>query len=238
MNRYEGRVEKVIRESDLLLIIVDARHPYKSLNKKLLNRVVRQHKKFLYVVNKIDLVTKEEQDMIRLPDAIFISAKKHIGTMRLLRKIREHAKGEDITVGVVGFPNTGKSSVINALKGKESAKSSSVSGLTRHLQKVRITKNVLMIDTPGVYSYHHMDNVRIGAVDPDKIKEPEYAAAELIDELDGKVEAHFKVDRNEDALDTLEEIAVKMNIYKKGKVPDVRRMGVQVLRLWQKGKIR
>src|SRR3989344_9038047 len=146
-NKYNLLVDKVLRHSDIILIIIDARMVKFSRNKFVENKIKNYRKKFLYVINKIDLITKKEQDEIDLPNSIDISATKHIGTLRLLGRIKKLANDREVTVGVVGFPNTGKSTIINALKGKKSAPTSSVSGYTKSLQKIRITKNIMMMDT-------------------------------------------------------------------------------------------
>ncbi len=232
MTKYDMLVNRVIANADILLIVIDARRVKESINKKLERRIINSKKKYLYVINKIDLNMPE-----KIPNSVQISAREHIGTMGLLRKIMEIGRGKEVTVGVVGFPNTGKSTVINALKGRRSAPVSSVSGYTKGLQKVRVNDKIMMIDTPGVFSYERKDDILIGAIDSHKVRDPEYAAAELIKKLDGLVEKYFGVAVNKDSLKTLEEIALKKHILKKGGLADVERMGAEILRLCQVGKI-
>merc|ERR1739848_21612 len=55
-----------------------------------------------------------------------------------------------ITVGVVGFPNVGKSSVINSLKRSRSCNVGSVPGMTRNMQEVQLDKHVKLLDSPGI----------------------------------------------------------------------------------------
>lgn len=238
---FDKLVEKVINQSDILLIVLDARRVKDSINKKIELKIKKQKKKLIYVINKIDLIKKYQQDKIILKNSFQISAKKHIGSLTLLKKIMEVGKGKEVTVGVVGYPNTGKSTIINALKGRKSAKTSSISGYTKALQRIRISKKVLMIDTPGVFSYEpkeEISNIIIGAVDNQKVKDPEDTAIQLIEKLKGKVEKYYKVKKHEDALETLEIIAMKKNILKKGNKPDTARMGKEIIRLWQIGKIK
>lgn len=239
--KYERIVNEVIGRSDIVLIVLDARNVSYSMNQKIEYMVRKHGRKALYVVNKIDLVTKEEQDKIDIPNSVHISAKRHVGTMRLLRKISEIAKRREVTVGIVGFPNTGKSTIINALKGKHSAPTSCVSGFTKGLQRVRITGKILMIDTPGVFSYEgegSHNNLMIGSVDYENVDDPEMAALELIEKLGGKIEQFYGVKRSEDATATLEDIASKKNFLKKGGLPDTVRMGKEIIKQCQAGKIR
>lgn len=107
------------------------------------------------MINKCDYVDKRYLDEVKkgLENCVFISAKKHFGITLLRQKIRILAKQNKIknpVVGVIGYPNVGKSSVINALKGKHSAKTSPEAGFTKGKQYLRIGNDFLMIDTPGV----------------------------------------------------------------------------------------
>ena len=239
MRKANDLVDQVMRNSDIVLVVLDARMVNQSMNKFIDNKLKKYGKRYLYVINKIDLISKQEQDKIRLKNSIEISARNHISTLRLLKKIRELAKGRPVTVGVVGFPNTGKSTLINALKGRRSARTSSVSGYTKALQLVRVTKDVMMMDTPGVLHYtKNTGLLSIGVLNAESLKDPEIAAAELIESLNGKIEAYFGVERKEDSFEVLEDIAVKKNMLGKGGIPDTKRMAVEIIRLCQKGKIK
>ncbi|HLC98744.1 MAG TPA: GTPase [Candidatus Nanoarchaeia archaeon] len=238
MKNPETIVNKVIKSSDIVLIIVDARRLKESINKLIESTVRKLGKKFLYVVNKCDLV--DRNDIIRLPNSVRISAQKRMGTLNLLRRLKNMAGSRQVVVGVVGFPNTGKSTVINTLKGRKSAPTSPIAGFTKGMQKIRISKNIMMIDTPGVlpFSKKKLSYAMIGAVDPSKLKDPETVAAELIEAMDGEIEKFFGVKRGEDKIEVLEEIAKKKNILMKGGEPDTKRMAVEIIRMCQIGKIR
>ena len=240
-NRLESMVDRVIKEADILLLIVDARRINESINRELESKIKYLGKKLIYVINKCDLITKEEQDKINVPDSIQVSAKKHWGTIRLLKYIMKLAKGDNAKVGVLGYPNTGKSSIINALKGSKSAPTSPISGYTRSLQNIRVNRKIMMIDTPGLIPYsqrQNASNIVIGAIDSTRLRDPEGAAMNLIKELDGKIEKFYEVEKKEDTSETLEEIALKRNVLKKGGLPDTRRMAINILDAWQRGKIK
>lgn len=55
-----------------------------------------------------------------------------------------------LTVGMVGFPNVGKSSVINALLGTKKVSASSTPGKTKHIQTIELNDNILLCDCPGI----------------------------------------------------------------------------------------
>jgi nuclear GTP-binding protein len=76
------------------------------------------------------------------------------GTDTLMQLIKNYSRSHDlktaVTVGVVGYPNVGKSSVINSLKRSKAVSVSSVPGHTRTLQEVSLDSKINLIDCPGV----------------------------------------------------------------------------------------
>jgi ribosome biogenesis GTPase A len=238
---YGELVNKVIDESDIILFVLDARQLHESINKTLEDIIIEKGKKYLYVINKCDLVSKSQLPRLSIANSVKVSAEKHLGTMRLLRKIMELSHGKETVVGVIGYPNTGKSTLINALKGRHSAPTSSIAGYTRGLQKIRVSQKLLLVDTPGIISYKESQDFNlhmIGAVDVNKIRDPEASVTAMIESLNGKIEKHFDVNKNEDPYETLEEIAVKRNLLKRGGIPDTIRAAKEIIFLMQKGKIR
>lgn len=243
---FWGIVNQVIADSDILLLILDSRminetrHP--EIEKKILNR----KKKLIYIINKCDLVDKSELDIAKkqFENCVFMSSTKHLGTNLLRKEIMKISKGENVIVGVLGYPNVGKSSVINALAGKGSAPVGNKPGYTRGIQKVRITKKILMLDSPGVLPYKEGDDVKhllIGSLDPNKSSDPDIAAEKLINNNKEKILCSYNIDLKEcqdlDEYDILEKIGEKLNCYKKGKVVDIRRTSIRILLDWQRGKI-
>jgi ribosome biogenesis GTPase A len=63
-----------------------------------------------------------------------------------------------ITVGVVGFPNVGKSSLINSLKRTRVANVGSTPGVTKAMQEIHLDKNVKLLDCPGIVFAASGDN--------------------------------------------------------------------------------
>jgi ribosome biogenesis GTPase A len=239
MAGYMHMVERVINGSDIVLMVVDARDIKKSINKEVEEIIKSKDKKLLYVINKCDLISKEEQSKIKMPDSIQVSATKHWGNMRLLRKIKALAQGKDAVVGVVGYPNTGKSTLINSLKGKRSAATSPRSGYTQHIQRLRIDDKIYLLDTPGVFSESgesELDHMIIGAKDAQKLQDPEKVAVQFILEMKGKVEKHYGVKKHKDPYETLEEIALEKNLLKKGGLPDTGRVSRKIIKDWQARK--
>jgi nuclear GTP-binding protein len=82
-----------------------------------------------------------------------------IGSENLLNILKNYARVEgstsgktkqQIIVGVIGFPNVGKSSLINSLKRCRAAPTGNTPGVTKVMQEIQLDKNIVLIDSPGV----------------------------------------------------------------------------------------
>ena len=132
-------VNKVIKDSDILLLVLDARMPELTRNREIESKIKENKKKIIYVLNKADLIEKSHAEKIKktLNPCVFVSSKEKLGGTMLFKKIFELSHGEGCSVGVLGYPNVGKSSVINLIKGRKSASTSSYSGHTKGIQFVK-----------------------------------------------------------------------------------------------------
>lgn len=83
-----------------------------------------------------------------------IHSTKAIGTDHLIQLIKQLSKVEGsnraVTVGLIGYPNVGKSSVINSLKRSKTCEVSSIPGCTKNLKEVKLDSQVKLLDCPGV----------------------------------------------------------------------------------------
>ena len=78
--------------------------------------------------------------------------------LSLLRQLaRLKSDKQAISVGFVGYPNVGKSSVINTLRTKQVCKVAPIPGETKVWQYITLTKRIFLIDCPGVV-YHSTDS--------------------------------------------------------------------------------
>lgn len=248
MANFWRLVNDVISDADVLLLLLDARLVDETRNLEIEDKVKRAGKPLIYVITKCDLVDKADAEKHKkyLKPCVFVSATMHHGTTLLREKILIEAKRmnhehKTVRVGVLGYPNVGKSSLINAMKGKRSAPTSMMSGYTKSVQNIRADNRVMFIDTPGVIPYQEKDELKhsfIGTIDFTKSKEPDMIILELMERFPGIIEKYYHVDVKDDKEETLEDITVKQHILIKGGKPDTVRMARMILKDWQKGLIK
>lgn len=236
-------VDRVIDEADVVLMVVDARFVEKTRNKEIERKVASSGKTLITVINKADLVEKDilEPYKQRLHPCVFVSAQKFYGMTMLRHMILRHSKHDEVLVGVVGYPNTGKSSVINALKGKSSAGVSSVSGFTKGKQDIKVDNRIKVIDTPGVLSSNddkQGQDVIIKATKNVK-DDPDLAVFALLKEYPEQIMGYYGLNPKDysDDEERIVAIARKLNRLIKGGEPDIETAARMVLQDWQKGKI-
>ena len=237
---YAKIVDEVIRASDIILEVLDARLVQATRNRILEERIRRLNKPLLFVLNKCDLVDKRYMEKVKriLRPSVFVSAKDRLGTTMLRNKMLEIAGKEKLVAGIIGYPNTGKSSVINALAGRRKAGTSAQSGFTRGLQKVKVDNRIWVLDTPGVIPYDDKVTAALtGAKDHSKIEDPEGAAFTLIEHMLPSVKSYYSLE-SVSPEEIIEEVALKKNKLIKGGLPDTQAASRLIIMDWQRGKIR
>ncbi|WVY94928.1 hypothetical protein V8G54_034016 [Vigna mungo] len=168
--RIWGELYKVIDSSDVVVQVLDARDPQGTrcyhLEKHLKENC--KHKHMVLLLNKCDLVpawaTKGWLRVLskEFPTLAFhANINKSFGKGSLLSVLRQFARlkrdKQAISVGFVGYPNVGKSSVINTLRTKNVCKVAPIPGETKVWQYITLTKRIFLIDCPGVV-YHNNDS--------------------------------------------------------------------------------
>ena len=200
-DKYWKIVLQVIKESDVILYVADARFPTISRHKSLERKIIENPEKgFVLVLNKQDLVPRSAVDKWRNlihKEGITVastSARERYGTSIVRRKIMTVAPKSWVKVGVVGVPNTGKSSLINVFKGRKSAPTSSIPGHTKAKQYIKTSKKVYVNDTPGVVDRDLSDNARLvlGTIRVESMSDVYGSACDLIALLEKMNEDVFR----------------------------------------------
>ena len=182
---FDKIFKSVLERADIILYVLDARDPNATRSRDI-ERQVRAadqgEKRLILILNKIDLVpppvlkawlTYLRRSFPTLPlrastpaanaktfDHKALTLKATSET--LLRALKTYAQGKHIkrstTVGVIGYPNVGKSSVINALTSRLSRSASNTTacptgaeaGITTSLREVKLDNKLKLLDSPGI----------------------------------------------------------------------------------------
>ncbi len=247
--KIEPRVFRAIRKADVVLEVIDARFPEETRSKGIERVLGKLGKKLIIVANKIDLISKKkrkklERDLKKKNNVVFISTKKRFGSALLRKEVKRLVGDKKATVSVIGFPNTGKSSLINMLRGKKVARTSSIAGFTRGEQWIKLDRNIRLIDTPGNIPFKTQNYVflaLIGAINPEEVNDPVRVALEIIDRLKKEnplfLEREFDVSTEMSEYNILEEITKKRGKLLRGGELNIEEMSRIIIRKWQGGEI-
>ena len=300
--KYPDVMKEVVRISDIVLEILDARFIEETRNLEVEKDILEKGKKLVYVLNKSDLVDVKELEKALpkwMKPYVFVSATERLGLKDIKSRIKMESKRilsarnaveqrikekqangskekmliadliskKRIHVGVIGYPNTGKSSVINFISRRGVAKTSKQAGWTKGMQKIRMSEDILILDTPGVIpaslysseSSSFAKDVKVGGRTYSNVKNPEDVVYYLMSAPDPKDENNLtekektlanEAERNSrsirkfydiksdgDMNDLIEELGEKRRFLGKGGKVDVDRTARIILRDWQEGKI-
>ncbi|XP_070594754.1 guanine nucleotide-binding protein-like 3 [Erythrolamprus reginae] len=271
-------LKKVIEASDVILEILDARDPLGCRCPQVEQLIVQSEgrKKLLLVLNKIDLIPKENlENWLNylnkdLPTIAFKSAmqikdrtvqekrktkknsaknsaylelsraSKCFGSQCLLKLLQEYCmtKDEVIQVGVIGFPNVGKSSIINSLKEVRACNVGPERGLTKSIQIVHIEKCIKMLDSPCILAAPSCTALTLA------LRSITYA-----ENLPGSVDAvlkhcrkqqimlHYNISDYRNSLEFLTLLAQKRGMLKKGGLPNTEGAAKLLLCDWTGAKV-
>ncbi len=280
MTKAKRKMEQDIKLVDMVIELLDARAPSSTRNPDI--KKMAKGKQILVLLNKSDLadqsVTKEWIEYYKNDGAycIALDSRKRDSIDRirkgaevLLKDKREKDKQRGILADrpvramICGIPNVGKSTFINSMLGKASAKTGNKPGVTRGNQWININNGLLLLDTPGVLwpkldSEHTSERLAlIGSINDDIINLEELSLVllnylytnykdELFKRYDISEEAFEKaLGRIEDGilgvkkepLALLDLISVKRGCLKKGGVSDYAKSSKLVIDDFRSGRL-
>lgn len=266
INWYPGHMKKtreLISENlklvDMVIEVTDARIPVSSRN-PIIDEIVGQ-KPRIVLLNKSDLSDTAQN---RAWSEHFEAQGYYGMTMncmngsgikelfRLLEKLKadknkEQVRNKPFRLMIVGVPNVGKSSLINRMTGKKSAKTGDRPGVTKGKQWLTLSNGMQLLDTPGILWPKFEDpkagiNLAFCGSIKDEILDTATLALELIKVLQAEypqqlIERYKIDDICEEALDTMEKIALRRGWILSGRRIDYERCGRTVLDEFRAGLI-
>ncbi|XP_063033769.1 nucleolar GTP-binding protein 2 [Melospiza melodia melodia] len=252
--RIWGELYKVIDSSDVVVQVLDARDPMGTRSPHVESYLKKEKpwKHLIFVLNKCDLiptwatkrwVTVLSQEYPTL--AFHASLTNPFGKGAFIQLLRQfgklHSDKKQISVGFIGYPNVGKSSVINTLRSKKVCSVAPIAGETKVWQYITLMRRIFLIDCPGVVypsGDSETDIVLKGVVQVEKIKSPEdHICAVLERAKEEYIRKTYKIECWTDTVDFLEKLAARTGKLLKGGEPDLQTVSKMVLNDWQRGRI-
>lgn len=254
INWYPGHMKKtreLIQENlkmvDTVIEVIDARIPVSSRN-PIIDELVK-NKRRIIILNKSDLADNRANDVwvehFKGQGFYVLSMNCMSGSgvgqlIKLLTTIQEEKnqgqiRKKPLRMMIVGVPNVGKSSLINRLTGKKSAKTGNKPGVTRGKQWLNLGNDMQLLDTPGILwpkfedPKAGLDLAFCGSI-KDEILDIATLALELITVLQTDypellMERYKLESLGETPLETMEMIAEKRGFIQSGKRIDYERTG-------------
>ncbi|GMQ56932.1 ribosome biogenesis GTPase YlqF [Vallitalea sediminicola] len=262
MTKAKRMMQENIKLVDVIIELIDARVPISSRNPDMDN--IARNKPRIIVFNKIDLADRSKtEESIKWYEnmglsVVLVNSKNGKGINQVINKSSELCKekiernkkrgliNKPIRAMVAGIPNVGKSTFINKLVGKASAKTGNKPGVTKGKQWIKLKKDMELLDTPGILWPKFEDQqvginlALIGSIKDDILNIEELALI-LINYLkenylDRLVTRYKLTDANNlESIEILENIAKNRNLIKAGNVLDLNKAAIILMDEFRNG---
>jgi len=246
---------KVLDSSDVIIEVLDVRDPNGTRNMFLERHACKNfpHKHFILLLNKCDLVpswvTKKWLHILseQYPIVVFHSSlSRPFGKSTLLTVLQQisdmHSHKAAICIGFLGYPNVGKSFIINTLRNKKVCKSTPVPGETKVWQFVTIMKRIFLLDSPGVICHENKDSeidfLLKGVIRVENIEDPLLHIPEVLRRIDFCcLQEVYQLSFWTTLQDFLNRLVHKRGRFRKYTASDFYTAARIVLRDWQRGRL-
>lgn len=262
MTKAKRMMQENISLIDLIIEIVDARIPLSSRNPDI--DELGKNKSRVILLNKSDLSDGKYNDMWmdyfkeKGFYVVLVNSKSGQGVKSIQGVVQEACKekierdrkrgiiNRPVRAMVVGIPNVGKSTFINAFAGKACTKTGNKPGVTKGKQWIRLNKQLELLDTPGILWPKFEDQLiglklaLIGSMN-DEVLHVDELAVELIKFLGDHYRDLFlnryQIEWNDDPYVVLQNICFKRGCIAKGETADVLKGSNLLLDEFRAGKI-
>ncbi len=266
INWYPGHMKKTreliaenLKMVDIVIEVIDARIPVSSRN-PIIDELVKTKKRII-ILNKSDLsdgkANAQWSDYFKKQGSMVLAMNCMSGggvnqLYKILNRLQDEKnegqiRKKPLRMMIVGVPNVGKSSLINRMTGKKSAKTGDRPGVTKGKQWLGLENGMQLLDTPGILWPKFEDpeaglNLAFCGSIKDEILDVATLALELIKVLQRDypqlLKDRYKLDEiEEDALTNMENIALKRGFILPGRRTDYERCAKTVLDEFRSGKI-
>lgn len=269
MAKTKRMIAEQLKMVDVVIELVDARLPLSSRN-PLLDELVAKRKPRIMILNKEDLADRRRTDYYlnyfnQQQDCRAIAFNATVGKKQLIGKLKEAllsvtaekrakmaqkgVKRQTIRCMVIGIPNVGKSTLINILAGKKSAKTGDKPGVTRGTQWIRLDNDIELLDTPGILWPKFDDPIvgfklAISGAVSDEVFDLEEAAWQLLNFLrenyPQELQKRYQLgeeDWSKETLNIMEKIGANRGFLLKGAAVDLGKTARMLITEFRSGKI-
>ena len=257
MNKARNQIQEAMPSIDLVVEVLDARLPYSSTN-PLVNEL-RGDKPCIKVLNKADIadpdatqVWIEHYNQQPNTHAIALVAEQRKQAQQLIKVIKDIAankvgNSQAVRVMIMGIPNVGKSTLINALAGRYIANTGNEPAVTKRQQMIDLKNGVILSDTPGIL-WPKFENPKAayrlafsGAIKDTAIEYEDVAISSLMylqQTYWPLMQQRYKLkEKEETGIDLLNEIGRRRGCLRSGGVVDKHKASEIVLHEFRAGKI-
>jgi ribosome biogenesis GTPase A len=254
---HMAKTKKVIKENmklvDVVLEVTDARAPLSTHLPDIDD--LTGNKDTIMVINKADLADKKITDLwikyfeykgIR---AIAVDTLRKTGFKQLydlMRRAKKKTLLKATRCMIIGVPNVGKSSLINQIVGRKSAKTADTPGVTRSKMWLKVDNNLELLDTPGILWPKFEERATgiklaiLGSIKQELLNFEQLSLV-LIKYLSANyprsIQVRYKVPPHMPPMEILEEIAQNRGFLVGGGVFDIDRSAKTLINEFRQGKL-